>query len=132
MLPWYVGVFTRRRNVIGFETVKENLLQEDGRMVVERRFKRRYDMMKCKSYLINEGIAENKEIVVFGFKDIGTKMVNYILKGCESEDLCEKDKLLIFWSKIFRKKEIEKRKFKLTGWLFMTLVKKSTSSKSKA
>ena len=81
-------------------------------------------MMECKSYMKNKDIPENKEIFVHGFKHIKTNEIdNYVLTGCDSDEIFENDKLFNFWSKKFINKGIEMRNFKLTGWPFMTLVK---------
>ena len=44
-----------------------------------------------------------------------------MLIGCESNELYENEKLFKFWSNNFVNKEIEKRKFKITGCLFIDL-----------
>ena len=63
----------------------------------------------------------------YGFKDIKTdKVDNYVIIGCESNELHENDKLFNFWSNKFVNKEIEMGNFKVTGWPFMTLVKRNT------
>ena len=88
-------------------------------------------MMESKSYNKNEDISENKEIFVYGFKYVKTdKVDNYILIGCESDVLYENDKLFNFWSNKFINKEIEKRYFNITGWPFMTLVKRNNFFKT--
>ena len=51
-------------------------------------------------------------------------VVIYILIRCEADEVNENDKLCNFWSKMFISKEIEMIDFKITGWLFMTLVEK--------
>ena len=82
--------------------------------------------MECKSYTKYEDIPERKEINIYGFKYIKTdKIDKYILMACESDELYEIDKLFNFWSKKFLKKEIDKRDFKITGWSFMTSVKRN-------
>ena len=45
--------------------------------------------------------------------------------SCNSDELYENDKLFNIWSNKIINKEIEKRIFKITGWSFMTLVKKN-------
>ena len=50
---------------------------------------------------------------------------NYILIGCESDESFENDKLFNFWSNKFINEEVQKRKFKITGWPFTTLVKRN-------
>ena len=81
--------------------------------------------MECESYMKNEDNPENEEIFFNGFKHIKTDEIdNYISIGCESDKLHENDKLFDFWFKKFIIKEIEVRDFKITGWSFMTLVKR--------
>ena len=82
--------------------------------------------MECKSNIENEDICENKEIFIHGFKHVKTdKVDNYILIGCELDELYENDKLFNLWSNKFLNKEIEMRKFEITGWPFMTLVERN-------
>ena len=102
-------------------------------MVVKRRFERIYIMMEVKSYTKYEEFPENKAIFVYGFNYIETgKVDKYLLTGCESDELYEKDKLFRFWSNKFINKMMEKRNFKITGWSFMTLVRKNNFLKLKA
>ena len=54
------------------------------------------------------------------------KIDNYILIGCESDELYENDILFNFWSNKFINEEIENRDFRMTGWPFMTLVKRNS------
>ena len=76
--------------------------------------------------IVLKSIPENKEIFIYGFKRVKTdKLDNYNLIGCESDELYENNKLFIFWSNKFLRKEIGKRDFKLTGWLFVTSVKRN-------
>ena len=83
-------------------------------------------MMDCKSYTKNEDIPENKEIFVYSFKHVKMdKVNNYILIGCESDELYENDNLFNFWSNKFINQEIENGNFRLTGLPFMTLVKRN-------
>ena len=90
-------------------------------------------MIACNSYKKKEEIPENKEIFLYGFKNIKKdKVDNYILIGCESDGLYETDKLFNFWSNIFIDKEMEKRDFEITGWSFMTLVKRSNFFESQS
>ena len=71
-------------------------------------------------------IPEDKEIVIYGLKHIKRgKVDNYILFGCESDELYKNEKLFNFWSHKFINKEIEMRDFKIKGRFFMTLVKKN-------
>ena len=126
MLPYYVGNYEPIQNNIDFESAKEILMKEDNKMIVKRRFERIRNMMDYKSYTKNEDIPENKEIFIHSFKHVKTdKVDNFILIGCESDELFENDKLFNFWSNKFINYEIENRKFKLTGWLFMTSVKRN-------
>ena len=79
-------------------------------MVVNRRFERINNMMECKSCIKKEDIPENKEIFIHGFKHVKTdKIDNFILIGCESDELYENDKLFNFWSNNSVNKETEKR-----------------------
>ena len=126
MLPYYVGNYEPIQINIDFESVTEILMKEDKKMIVKRRFERIRNMMDYKSYTKNEDIPENKEIFIYSFKHVITdKVDNYILIGCESDELFENDKLFNFWSNKFKNNEIENRNFKLTGWPFMTLVKRN-------
>ena len=127
MLPYYKGIYEHKQNNIDFESAKEILMEADKKMVVKRRFEKIFEMMmEFKSYTKNEDISENKEIFIYGFKHVKTdKIDDYILIGSESDELFENDKLFNFWSNKFINKEIENRIFKLTGWPFMTLVKRN-------
>ena len=126
MLPHYVGKYEPKQNNIDFESAKEVLMKEDDKMVEKRRFERINDMISYKSYIEYEDFSENKEIFIYGFKHVKTdKIDNYILIGCESDELFENDKLFNFWSNKFINNEIEKRDFQITGWPFMTLVKRN-------
>ena len=126
MLPFYGGEFKPKQNNIYFETAREILTKEDYKMVVKRRFERICNMMDCKSYMKNEDIPENKEILVYGFKHINTdKLDKYILIRWESDEIYGKDNLFKFWSNKFTKKGIDMRIFKITGWFFMTLFKRN-------
>ena len=126
MLPHCEGVYDHKQNNIDFESAKEILMKEDYKMVEKRRFERMNDMKTHKSYIKHEDIPENKEIFVYGYKHIKTdKIDNYILIGCETDELFENDKLFNFWSNKFINNEIENRKFQITGWPFMTLVKRN-------
>ena len=119
MLPHYVGKYEPKQYNIDFESAKEILMKADDEMVVKRRFERIINnMMDFKSYTKNED--------VYSFKHVKTdKVNNYILIGSDSDELCENDKLFNFWSSKFINKEIGNRNFKLTGWPFMTLVKRN-------
>ena len=102
-------------------------MEEDDKMIKQRRLERIYNMMSdYKTYIKYEDIPGNKEIFNYSFKHIKTdKVDNYILIGSESDELFENDKLFNIWSKKLINKEIENRNFKLTGWPFMTLVKRN-------
>ena len=126
MLPYYEGVYEPRHINIDFEYAKDILMKEDYKMVEQRRIERINVMITYKSYIKYEDIPENKEIFVYGYKHIKTdKIDNYILIGCETDELFENDKLFNFWSNKFINNEIEKRYFQTTGWPFMTLVKRN-------
>ena len=127
MFPHYEGKYDPKQNKIDFESAKKVLMKEDYKMIVKRRFERIYNMMlDCKSHTKNEDISENKDIFIYSFKHVKTdKIDNYTLIGSESDELFENDELFNFWSNKFINKGIENRNFKLTGWLFMTLVKRN-------
>ena len=127
MLPHYVGKYEPKQNNIDFDSAKDVLREEDNKMVVKRRFERIYNMMlDFKSYIKYEDIPESKEIFIYSFKPVQTdKVDNYMLIGSESDELHENDKLFNIWSNILINKEIQNRNFKLTGWPFMTLVKRN-------
>ena len=127
MLPHYVGKYEPKQNNFDFESAKDTLMEEDDKMIKQRRFERIYNKMSdFKTYIKYEDIPENKEIFIYSFKHIKTdKVDNYILVGSESNELYENDKLFNIWSNKLIKKEIKNRNFKLTGWPFMTLVKRN-------
>ena len=101
-------------------------MKEDYKMVEQRRIERINVMITYKSYIKYEDIPENKEVFVYGYKHIKTdKIDNYILIGCETYELNENNELFNFWSNKFKNGEVQKRKFKITGWTFMTLVKRN-------
>ena len=101
-------------------------MKEDYKMVEQRRIERINVMITYKSYIKYEDIPENKEIFVYGYKHIKTdKIDNYILIGCETDELYENIELFNFWSNKFINEEVQKRKFNKTGWPFMTLVKRN-------
>ena len=126
MLPYYEGVYEPKQNIIDFESVKKILMEEDYKMILKRRFERINDIITYKSYIRYEDISENKEIFFYGFKHIKTdKIDNYILIGCESDEVYENNNLFNFWSNKFINKEIEMRNFEITGWPFMTSVKRN-------
>ena len=90
-------------------------------------------MIACKSYKIYEEVPENKEILLYELNLFKTvKIDNYILIGCKSDELYENDKLFILWFLKFINKINEIRKFKVTGWSFLILVKKTLFLKSRA
>ena len=65
MLPYYVGKYEHKQNNIDFDFAKDNLMKEDYKMIVKRRFERIYDMMmNFKSYIKYEDRPENKEIFI--------------------------------------------------------------------
>ena len=83
-------------------------------------------MMDFKSYIKYEDIPENKEIFFYSFKPVQTnKVKNYILIASESDELHEYDKLFNIWSNKLINKELKNRNFILTGWRFMTFVKRN-------
>ena len=126
MLPYYVGKYEPKQNNIDFDSAKNILMKEDYNMIEKRRFERINDMIMYKSYFKYEDISEKKEIFIYGFKHVNTdKIDNYVLIGCESDELYENDKLFNFWSNKFINNKIEKRDFQITGWPFMTLVKRN-------
>ena len=95
-------------------------------MIEKRRFERLYNAIETMTYTKNEDIPENKEIFIYGFKHVKTdKIDNYILIGCESDELYENNKIFNFWFNKFINEEIQKRKFKITGWSFLSLVRRN-------
>ena len=126
MLPYYEGIYEPKENNIDLESAKNILMKEDDKMIKQRRFERIYNSIESMTYTKYENTSENKEIFIYGFKHIKTEKVdNYILIGCESDELFENDKLFNFWSNKFINNEIENRDFQLSGWTFMTLVKRN-------
>ena len=126
MLPHYVGKYEPKQNNIDFESAKNILMEEDDKMIKQRRFERINDMISYKSYIKYEDISENKEIFIYGFNHVKTdKIDNYILITSESDELHENVNLFNIWSNKFINNEIEKRDFQITGWPFMTLVKRN-------
>ena len=126
MLPCYKGKYEAKQNNIDFDSAKNILMKGDYKMIKKRRFERINDIISFKSYIKYEDFSGNKEIFIYGFKHVKTdKVDNYILIGCESDKLFENDKLFNFWSNKFINNEIEKRNFQITGWPFMTLVKRN-------
>ena len=126
MLPHYVGKYEPKQNNNNFESAKIILMKEDNKMILKRRFEKRYDAIESMSYTKYENITENKEIFIYGLKHVKTdKIDNYILIACESDELYENDKLFNIWSNKFINNEIEKKTFQIPGWPFMTLVKRN-------
>ena len=127
MLPYYIGEYEPKENNIDFESAKKVLMKEDKKMVIQRRFERIINkMLDFKSYNKYEDIPENKEIFIYALKHVKTdKIDNYVLIGCDSDELLQNNRLFNFWSKKFINNELENRDFKKTGWPFMTLVKRN-------
>ena len=126
MLPCYEGKYEPKQNNIDFESAKNILMEADKKMVENRRFERINNMITYKSYIKYEDIPENKEIFIYAFKHVKTEKIdNYILIGSESDELYENDNLFNLWSNKFINEEIGKRDFRLTGWPFMTIVKRN-------
>ena len=101
-------------------------MKEDYKMIKQRRFEKIYSALESMDYTKHEDIPENKEIFIYGFKHIKTgKIDNYFLIGCEADELYENNNLFNFWSNKIINKEIEMTNFEITGWLFMTLVKRN-------
>ena len=46
------------------------------------------------------------------------KVENYLLIGCESDELYENSGIINLWSNKFINKEIEKTNFEISGWSF--------------
>ena len=72
-LPWFVVSCAPRKNIIDFESAKESLLKDEAKMVAKRQFERRNKIIESKPCIKNEDIAENKEILIYGFKGIESK-----------------------------------------------------------
>ena len=123
--PFYISEYEPNRYKVDFEGAREILRKQDDKMVVKRRFEGIYSMMDCKPFMKSEDIPQNREIFIHRFKHIKThKVGNCIILGCKSDELYENDKLPNFRSNKYKNKEIERKDFKVTGWSFMTLVKK--------
>ena len=126
ILPHYEVVHEPKQNNIDFESDKDFLMKEDNKMVGKRRFERIYNAIESVTYKNYEDIPENKVIFNYGFKHVKTdKIDNYILIGCDFDELFENDKLFNFWCNKLINKEIEQRYFQITGWPFITLVKRN-------
>ena len=86
LLPNYIGKHEHKQNKNDFESVREILMKEDNKTLLKRRFDWIVNMMECKSYIKNEDIPEDKEILLYGFKhDKRGRVYSYILIGCESD-----------------------------------------------
>ena len=72
MLPCYIGGDEPRQNKTDFEPARELLMKKDDKMVVKGRSERIYIMVESKSYMKHEDVSENKEIFIYGFKQIAT------------------------------------------------------------
>ena len=126
MLPCYKGVYEPRHINIDFESAKNILMKEDYKMIEKRRFERISNSIESMTSTKYENISKNKEIFIYGLKHVKTdKIDNYILIGSESDELFENNKLFNFWSNNFINNEIENKNFQITGWPFMTLVKRN-------
>ena len=102
MLPYYIGEFETKLNIIDFVSATEILLTAEKPLIQKRRFERKYSMIICKSYKKNEDIPESKEIIIYGFKHNRTdKIDKYILIGLKSDESYENDKLFNFWTNNF-------------------------------
>ena len=132
-IPYYEGEHQPKQNNMVFETAREILMNEGFEMLVKRRFGRVYIMMECKSYMKKEDVPENKENFIHGFEHIKTDKIDiYTSIGCKSDERYENDKLFKFWSKKSIYEKIEMRMFKITGWSFLTLVKRNNFFKSQS
>ena len=122
----YIGEYEHRENIADFESARDFLMKADEKIVEKKQIERIYNLIQPLTYMKHEEVPENKEILFYGFKHIKTvKIYDYMLIGCELDDFYENDKLFNFWSNIFFNEEIKKRNFKITGWLFITLVKRT-------
>ena len=111
MLPHYESKYEPGRNNLGFQTAKEFSMEADEKMVEKSRIDRIYRAIEIETmiYPKHEDIPENKGLSIYGFKHIKTdKIDNFILIGCESGELLEKDKLFKFWSNKFINEEMQK------------------------
>ena len=131
MLPWCVGECKPKSSTSNFEAAKEVLVTTEKLMIEKKRFERKNDMIACKLYMKHEDVLENKEIFFYGYKHVKpNKIDTYILIGCQSHELYEKDKLFTFCCNYFISKEIERKKLKITGWSSATLVNRKNFFKS--
>ena len=130
MFPLYESEYEPRQNKIDFESAKEHLMKADKKMFEKKRFEMIYNATETMTYTKYEGIAENKEIFIYEFKHIVTDKIDiYSLVGSESDEIFKIDNLINFWSNKFMNEEIQERKFKITGWPFMTLVRRNNFNK---
>ena len=126
-LPHYESKYEPKQNNIDFESAKKVLMEADKKIAEKRRFERIYHAIETMTYTKYEVIPGNKKIFIYGLKYVKTvKIDNYILMGCESEELYENDKLFVFWSNKFINAEMQKRKIKITGWPFLTLLRRNS------
>ena len=125
-VPYYIGEYEPKQGIFDFESARELLIKEDVNMAEEGRLERLYNMIEVNSYTKYQETPDNKKILIYGLRHFETKKVdNFMLRGCESDDLYENDKLFNFWSKKFINEEMGKRDFQITGRPFMTLVKRN-------
>ena len=68
MLPWYVGEYCPRQNIIDFESARELLMETDKRMVENRRFETINTMLESRSCAKNEENPESVEMFFLRFK----------------------------------------------------------------
>ena len=109
MLPHYEGKYEPRQKNFVFEAAKEILIKEVDKLVAKTRFERIIIAIETMNYTKYEDIPENKEMIICGFKPIKiNKIDNFIIFGCESGELSEKDKLRNSWSNKFINEEIKK------------------------
>ena len=91
-------------------------------MVEKRRFERIHIAIETMTYTKYKDFFENKEIFVYGFKHMKTDKVDiYILLGCASDELHERDKVFYFWSSKCKNKGIELRIFKKNRMAFYAI-----------
>ena len=102
-------------------------MEADKKLVETRRFEGMYKMIESNSSTKYEKNPENKEIFIYGFKQIETKKWIVIYQSDMRHQFFENDKLFNFCSNKFTNKEIEKKDFNITGWPFITLPKKQLS-----
>ena len=106
MIPHYIGEYKPELNFIVFESARDSLMEGDDKLIVKRGFERINNMIERKSYMKNED-PENKEFFSYRFKHKKTdKVYNYILIGCELDELYENDKSFNFSSNSLLNKEV--------------------------